>query len=300
MSFVSTADAAGLLGRVTVITVTYNSAHCVPALAAGLAACPHVTVVDNASADDSREAVARLLPQARLIALPANQGYGVANNAGIAAAATPYVLLLNPDCVAKAGQIAELVRLADADPLSAMWVPQLTDGEGRDEVNYSMPRHHGRPRTGAAEGPLCVGYACAAVLLIHVERMRSVGFFDPLFFLYYEDEDLCLRAFNARLPIVVLPQVRIAHLSRGSVRGPRPWRSEYWRGWHHAQSKIRFASKHQGAAAGARLLARSIAKARLLVAARVLLPAPRLLARAWGRLQGLQALRQRNETTSHG
>ncbi|KAF1050316.1 glycosyltransferase family 2 protein [Xylophilus sp.] len=299
MSLLSPADAAAL-GRVTVITVTYNSAHCVPALAAGLADCPHVTVVDNASADDSRAAVARQLPQAKVFALPSNQGYGAANNAGIAAATTPYVLLLNPDCVVAADQIAELVRWADGDVQSAMWVPQLTDGAGGDEVNYSMPRHWGAPRTGGAEGPLCVGYACAAVLLIHVERLRASigGFFDPRFFLYYEDEDLCLRAFDARAPIVVLPQVRIAHLARGSVRGPRPWRSEYWRGWHHAQSKIRFAAKHQGAAAGVKLLARSIARARLLVAARVLALSPRLLARAWGRLQGLLALRDSREITA--
>lgn len=283
---------AAPLSRVTVVTVTYNSAHCVPALAAGLAGCPFVTVVDNASADGSVAAVRQDLPQAGIVQMPANRGYGVANNAGITAATTPYVLLLNPDCVVTAGQIAELVRLADADPLSAMWVPQLVDGEGGLEVNYSMPRHHGTPRTGAAEGPLCVGYACAAVLLIHRERMAPVGFFDPLFFLYYEDEDLCLRAFQARLPIVVLPQVRIAHLSRGSVRGPRPRAAEYWRGWHHAQSKIRFAAKHQGRAAGARLLARSLRNAWLHVAVRAILLSPRLLARAWGRLQGLRQLQR--------
>jgi N-acetylglucosaminyl-diphospho-decaprenol L-rhamnosyltransferase len=285
------ADAASL-ARVTVVTVTYNSAHCVPALAEGLGACPHVTVVDNASADDSVVAVRHGLPQARVLQMPANRGYGVANNAGIEQATTPYVLLLNPDCLVTGAQIAQLVRLADADAESAMWVPQLVDGEGGLEVNYSMPRHHGAPRTGAAEGPLCVGYACAAVLLIHRERMAPVGFFDPLFFLYYEDEDLCLRAFDAHLPIVVLPQVRIAHLSRGSVRGPRPRAAEYWRGWHHAQSKIRFTAKHQGADAGARLLARSLRNAVLHVAVRTILVSPRLLARAWGRLQGLRQLRR--------
>lgn len=280
-----------LLDRVTVVTVTYNSAHCLPALAQALAACPHVSVVDNHSADSTIADTRRLLPHARVFALPENLGYGAANNTAIEAAHTPYLLLLNPDCEARADQIAELVRLADADPLSAMWVPQLLGGDGSPEVNYSMPRHHGKPRSGAAEGPLCVGYACAAALLIHRERMAPVGFFDTRFFLYYEDEDLCLRAFNAHLPIVVLPQVRLTHHSRGSVRGPRPWVAEYWRGWHHAQSKIRFAVKHAGDGAGDRLLARSVRNAYAHVAVRALLPSPRLLARAWGRLQGLRALR---------
>ncbi|QHI99035.1 glycosyltransferase [Xylophilus rhododendri] len=289
----SVSSITALLDRVTVITVTYNSAHCVPALAQALAACPHVTVADNASADDSVAQARRQLPQALVIELPRNLGYGAANNAAIARATTPYVLLLNPDCEAGSSAIAELVRLADADPTSGLWVPQLLGSDGSPELNYSMPRHHGAPRGGAAEGPLCVGYACAAALLIHRERMAPVGFFDERFFLYYEDEDLCLRAFQARLPIVVLPQVRMTHHSRGSVRGPKPLAAEYWRGWHHAQSKIIFAAKHAGdAAAGQRLLARTLRRAWAQVAVRALLPSPRLLARAWGRLQGLRRLRR--------
>jgi GT2 family glycosyltransferase len=288
----SDAARAERLARVTVITVTYDSAHCLETLGAGLRDVPQVVVVDNGSGDGSLAAAARHLPQARCIALGRNLGYGAANNAGIAAARTPYVLLLNPDCMASADAIAALVAGAQAWPDAAMWVPQIVDADGRPDVNYSWPRHAWAPRTGGADGPLCVGYACAAALLIDVARMAPLGFFDTRFFLYYEDEDLCLRAFDARAPIVVLPQVRIGHLSRGSVRGERPNAAEYGRGWHHAQSKIRFAAKHFGPAAGERLLARALARAWLQVAARVVLVSPRLLARAWGRLQGLRQLRR--------
>jgi GT2 family glycosyltransferase len=284
-------EIAGLLQLVTVVSVTYNSSHCIPSMARALQACPHVSFVDNASADETVDAVKRLLPAARLQVFPENRGYGAANNAAIAAASTRYVLLLNPDCLADTSQIAEMVRHAEADSRAVMWVPQLLDGAGREQINYGMPRHWGRPRGGAAEGPLCVGYACAAVMLMHRERMKPLGFFDPRFFLYYEDEDLCLRAFDAGAAVVVLPQVRVAHLSRGSVRGPRPWISEYWRGWHHAQSKVRFAAKHHGIPAGSRLLDASSRNAWLHVGARLALPlSVRLFARAMGRLRGLRAL----------
>lgn len=281
---------AALLSEVTVIVVTYNSAHCIEPLAAGLADLPHVTVVDNASADDTVAKVRRHLPAARMIELERNMGFGVANNHGIEAARTRYALLLNPDCEIDAGQVAQLVAGAKRWPDAAIWVPQLTDGAGHDEVNYSWPRDAWTPRTGAAQGALSVGYACAAVMLLDRQRMKSIGFFDPRFFLYYEDEDLCLRAFEARLSVLVLPEIRIKHFSRGSVRGPRPLAAEYWRGWHHAQSKIIFARKHLGAMAGERLLRRTVARAWAHVVVRVLLLSPRLLARAWGRLQGLRAL----------
>lgn len=127
-------------------------------------------------------------------------------------------------------------------------------------------------------------------MLLNMAAMAPVGFFDPRFFLYYEDEDLCLRVFQRQGQILVLPDIRVTHLSRGSVRGPRPWRSEYWRGYHHAQSKIRFMAKHLGVVAGRRAHRRLMASAALNVLARALLLSPKHLARAWGRLRGVWQL----------
>ena len=272
------------------VVVTYNSAHCVAPLASGLSGLAHLIVVDNGSADASRFGVQRHLPNAHLLALPENRGYGVANNAALALVQTEFALLLNPDCVVDASQIAALVQQADAWPDATLMVPQLTDAGGRLQVNYSWPRNAWAPRSGAADGPLNVGYACAAVMLLRMVKLKPLGFFDPLFFLYYEDEDLSLRVFQARGQILVLPAVRITHLSRGSVRGASRWRAEYWRGFHHAQSKILFDCKHSGAQAGHRRQQRELRRAVLNVAGRVLLLSPRHLARAWGRLQGLRRL----------
>lgn len=284
-------SASAALDQVTVLTVTYNSAHCIAPLAAGLAGLPHVIVVDNASADDSCDQVRAHLPAARLLVMPVNRGYGAANNAGLAEVATPYALLLNPDCLVQPEQIAALVQGAQAWPDATLVVPQLTEASGALQVNYSWPRAAWAPKTGGAEGPLDVGYACAAAMLVRMQDLPRIGgAFDPLFFLYYEDEDLCLRVFQARRQILVLPEIRITHLSRGSVRGSRPWRAEYWRGYHHVQSKILFAWKHAGPEAAQRLRRHALLAAALNLAARCLLPSPKHLARAWGRLRGLGAL----------
>ena len=286
----SVAPVRDALDRVTVLIVTYNSAHCIESLARGLAGVPNVIVVDNDSGDDTCERVRALMPWARLIVSPTNRGYGAANNAALAQVATEFALLLNPDCLTDATQIAALVQAMQAWPGATLAVPQLTDASGELQVNYSWPRDAWAPKTGEATGVLNVGYACAAVMLIRMERLAPIGFFDPLFFLYYEDEDLCLRVFQARGQILVLPDVRVTHLSRGSVKGDRPWLAEYGRGFHHAQSKLLFTWKHAGADAARRQRRRVLASSVLNVLARVLLPSPRHLARAWGRFQGLRAL----------
>jgi len=124
-------------------------------------------------------------------------------------------------------------------------------------------------------------------MLLNMEVMREVGFFDEGFFLYYEDDDLCKRVFDQKRQMLVVPSVRLIHRSRGSVGGKYRWRSEYLRGYHHAQSKIRFARKYQGTEQAEKLRMRTLQLALLAMPLRVLLPVPRHLARLVGRVVGL-------------
>lgn len=275
------------LAQVTVIVVTFNSAHCVPALAKALAQGPAVVVVDNGSHDDTCAAVRECLPQARLLALASNVGFGAANNQALATVTTPYALLLNPDCLIGAADVAALWHTAQQWPQAAIVVPQLVDGRGRPQVNYGWPRLLAHSRGPAAQGLLCVGNACGAVMLLRLDALPTREWFDTRFFLYYEDEDLCLRLFEARRPILVDPQVRVGHLNRGSVRGRRPLQLEYLRGRHHAMSKLLFTAKHLGQAQARRLRWRTLVLALLTLPLRVLAPSPRLVARLWGRICGL-------------
>ena len=91
------------------------------------------------------------------------------------------------------------------------------------------------------------------------------------------------------LPMVVVPSVKALHRSRGSVKGKSPWRSEYWRGYHHAQSKLIFAAKHFGPEVAHRLRSQLVWQTLLTLPLRVLLFSPKLIARMWGRLMGVLA-----------
>ena len=87
------------LDDLTVVIVTYNSAHCVPALASGLRSVPRIIVVDNASDDGTVSSIRSQLPQALVLANAVNLGFGAANNRALQQVPTRYALLLNPDCL---------------------------------------------------------------------------------------------------------------------------------------------------------------------------------------------------------
>lgn len=268
----------------------FNSSHCLPALQASLSEFSSVIFVGNGSDDQSAEQAQSALPRAQVIALPQNLGFGTANNRALQGVSTPFALLLNPDCEISPEAVKRLVNTAQQFPQAAVVAPQLLKANGLTDINYRWPNLLWKSQgPGVADGPACVGFVCGAAMLQRMEAFADTGFFDERFFLYYEDDDLSMRLFQAQRPMIIDPQATALHRSRGSVRGNKPPTSEYLRGFHHVQSKLTFASKYKGLPAARRLQRRTALTASVALVLRLLLPSPRLVARMYGRWRGLHA-----------
>lgn len=275
------------LQDVTIVIVTFNSAHCLPELGRLLAACPHIMVVDNGSDDGCASIATQHLPAAQVIALPNNLGFGAANNRALVQVRTPFALLINPDCEIPPQAIQQLLNTATLWPEAAIVAPQLLQANGAPEVNYRWPHLLWQSRGPAAtEGPACVGFVCGAAMLLRMSAFRG-EFFDERFFLYYEDDDLCTRLFNQRQAMIIDPGATAIHRSRGSVRGRSPLRSEYIRGYHHAQSKLIYACKYQDMPTARRQQRKLLWQTALALLVRMMVPSPRYVARMIGRMVGL-------------
>lgn len=275
------------LNDVTVIVVTRDSAHCLDALSPLLAQLSHVVISDNASTDGTADAAQQRWPSAVVLRHPLNLGFGAANNRALATVQTPFALLLNPDCLIEPDALVRLIETAHAMPDAGLIAPQLMAADGTPEVNYRWPQTHWKPAGPRLAGAACVGFVCGAAMLFRMERFQALGFFDERFFLYYEDDDLCLRLFRAQVPMVVDPQVQATHLSRGSVRGRSRWHNEYLRGFHHAQSKLTFTQKYRSTTRAQADRRRLLGLTLLALPLRLVAFSPRLLARMWGRWIGL-------------
>lgn len=174
-----------------------------------------VLVVDNASADRSREMVQTLFPSVRLLVNPKNIGFGAGNNTAIPHAKGRYVLFLNSDTVVLEGALAELVRYADSRSEVGVVGAKLLNGDG--SLQYSCRRYpnlaHGFfrntplgrlfPHNKFASDylmldfdhltPRDVDWVSGAALMIRSELLQVLGGFDEDFFMYCEDVDLCWR-----------------------------------------------------------------------------------------------------------
>ncbi len=223
---------------ITAIVVAYDSAEVLPACLAALAAegVPAI-VVDNASGDSSDE-TARI-HGATVIVNTRNEGYGRANNQGVVAATTPFVLIVNPDVEIRPGAIAALLAAAERYPDAGMLAPRIIEPSGRvflQPRSLLSPEHLNR--SGAMpipEGDACLPFLSGACLLIRRELFTSLGGFDPQIFLFYEDDDLCRRMRDAGHALIHVHEAEARH-GRGRSTAPAPGRRFKAR-WHLAWSE---------------------------------------------------------------
>jgi N-acetylglucosaminyl-diphospho-decaprenol L-rhamnosyltransferase len=248
---------------VDAVVVAYNSRDTLRACVAPLAELPwvDVTVVDNASPDDSAAAVADL--PVRVIRAPRNGGFSYGCNLGIAAGQADFVLLLNPDARIDAAGLSLLADALRADPAAGGAGPRTLDDDGhllwsqrrfprlRSTYAQALFLQRALPRAqwsdqvirdpAAYDRPGAPDWLSGACLLLRRDLLEAIGGLDEGFFLYSEDTDLFRRMRSAGRRAVYVPDALARH--RGGGSAPR-----HTTAWVEARSRVRYARKHHGRA----------------------------------------------------
>lgn len=233
---------------VGVVIVTYNSESVLEAALDAVREADTV-VVDNASTDGS-VAIASGRDRVHVIQMPTNVGFGAACNRGIAHFADRDVFLMNPDVRFRDGGLDDL-RDIGASTGAGILLPTLVFPDGTPqastrplpsllELSHRLGPAAGRARVHGATRP--VDWGLGAAMLIRRDTIDEVGGFDERFFLYFEDVDLCLRAWQGGHEVLLTSAVVMDHdYGRASSRK--------WAVWHqpvrwHWRSFARYVRKH--------------------------------------------------------
>lgn len=200
-----------------------------------------VLVVDNASTDGSVALVQNQFPAVQLITSTANCGFAAGNNLGLRASTGRYVLLLNSDTLVMPGALTALVRFMDEYPAAGAVGPRLLRPDGtpqpyafggdptpvyllwRGVVQLILHRHL---HNWAAEEVHTVDWVSGACLMARREMINQVGLLDESIFMYFEDNDWCLRMRKAGWQVYFNPHTEITHIGGQSLKkNPRAQRA---------------------------------------------------------------------------
>jgi GT2 family glycosyltransferase len=190
-----------------------------PALLAEMDDGDELIVVDNDSADGTREMVERLAPDARLVRNGANSGFAAACNKAAALASGDLLVILNPDAAPLAG-FGEAIRRPWIERRGwVAWQALVADRKGTRINSAGNPVHytgivwagsHGQPIRDAP-GESEVAALSGACFAIPRDVWTRAGGFPERFFLYHEDVDLSLRLRLAGGRLGIEPTAKVDH-----------------------------------------------------------------------------------------
>ncbi|MDP9075674.1 MAG: glycosyltransferase family 2 protein, partial [Actinomycetota bacterium] len=234
------------------VVVNYQAASVLPACVASLRAngVSQVVVVDNGDCWGPHDAAGEAaLAEAGLevtwVPAGANVGYGRAVNLGARScpAGTP-LLVCNPDIELRPGAVAAMVadlgsdggvgvvgpRLLNADGSvypSARTFPSMIDAAGHGLLGLAWPGNPFSRRYRLLDwdrrDSRVVDWVSGACFLIRRQAFDDVGGFDPRYFMYMEDVDLCWRVGRAGWRVLYQPAAEVVH-AQGISAERHPYR----------------------------------------------------------------------------
>ena len=251
---------------VTAVIVTYQSARTIgrTLAAARRSYDDHLLdtiIVDNDSTDGTRGIIAREADWARVILADKNNGFGRGCNIGFAHVTSPYTILINPDAVVESAAIRTMLQFMEREPRAGIVAPATLCGEDdgdtllqhttscptpwtivRNAIPFLRRRSTFVPIVPGA-APIRTGWVSGAVLMIRTELVRRLDGFDPRFFLYWEETDLCKRVEDAGFQIWALGTAVARHVVGASSR---PEKRFLPIAKHYFQSRYYYMAKHYG------------------------------------------------------
>jgi GT2 family glycosyltransferase len=220
---------------VAVIVLNYNGRSflgpCLESLRR-LATPVEIIVADNASTDESVAYLQREWPEVRVLVFEENLGFAAGYNRAIAEAQSEWIVMLNNDATLAPDWVERLLNAAAQKPCAAVLGGKLlfshapqgrriiqSAGAFYTDAGTAFEIGWGEADRGQYDQARPVASIPGAALLMRRAVFSELGGFDPAYFAYLEDVDLCWRAWLAGHEVWYIPQAEAFHHMGGSFGG---------------------------------------------------------------------------------
>ncbi len=175
-----------------------------------------VIMIDNCSSDGSVEMVNKKFPWVKTLFLEKNYGFGEGFNRGIEIANGEYIIILNNDTMVDKDWLIELVKVANTDKKIGICGSKISD-EKLGDVGEGHINFLGTPSQKDNENVTKCFWISDCSMLIKKEVIKKLGrLYDPSFFMYFEEVDVCWRAMLLGYDVYYVPNSLVHHTGSAS------------------------------------------------------------------------------------
>ena len=227
------------LKNLTFIIVTFKSEHIIYDCIESLPKNSDIILIDNSNNHDLKNNLEKKYNKIKIV-VQKNEGMGSANNRGIKLCKTDYAFVINPDVKLYENTLQELIDFSAKNNDYAILAPIC------DDLKYPNYKIQNKNVTESVEDYLNVDSVDGFAMLINKNKFKDNIYFDESFFLFLENDDLCLRKKKENNKIYIVKNAKINHLGGKSHSTIYETEIEYSRNWHWMWSKFYFNKKHHG------------------------------------------------------
>jgi len=227
------------LNNLTFIIVTFKSDHVIHECIKSLPKDSNIIIIENSNSLEFKKKLEAKYSKINVI-VQENTGMGSANNKGIKLCKTDYAFVINPDVKFYKNTIDELITLSSKHNDYSILAPIS------DDIQYPNYKIKNKKLQNNDLEFLSVDSVDGYAMLINKNKFQDNFFFDENFFLYLENDDLCLRKKKENNKIYISKKAKINHLGGKSHSPIYEKEIEFSRNWHWMWSKFYFNKKHFG------------------------------------------------------
>ena len=219
----------------TFIIVTYKSEKIVHSCLDSLPENSNKIVIENSQNLQLKKDLESTYKNLKVI-INENSGFGASNNLGIKECNTQFAYILNPDVIFKKDTFDNLCR--SCLDISDFSIVSPIHGD-KNYPNYKIKKKYNFISDDIIEVDDLDGFS----MLVNKNNFDESDYFDENFFLYLENNDLCLRVKKNNRKIYVIKNSIIEHRG-GASSDPDFSQIEYLKNWHWMWSKFYYHHKH--------------------------------------------------------
>jgi GT2 family glycosyltransferase len=225
------------------IIVSFKSYHLLDEIIKNIPVENEIIIIENSLDNNLKNKIENLYINVQVIIPEKNLGYGGALNLGIRVSKSKYVMCMAADINLKNDCILKILNILDLFEDFSILTPGYPDDN--DYKHYPPDSNSKIKSIKILDNSLReVNEVNGAIMILNKEKFLFKEIFDENIFLYFEDNDICLRVKKDNEKIYIIENLKFLHYGQKSSHPSFQNEVLKSRSWHYCWSKFYFYKKH--------------------------------------------------------